>query len=86
MSAELEKRLSNNTIVKLKNFTKCQLTADKVSGVAEGVDKCQEKMRVCHNVVKSVNEVLYRQSISHDVYKPVSEEACKGKFHQGRGL
>ena len=43
-------------------------------------------MRVCYNVVKSVNEVPYRQSISHGVYKPVSEEACKGKFHQGRGL
>ena len=80
-SAELEKELNNDTIVKLKNSTKCQLTADKVSEVTEGVDKCQEKMRVCYNVAKSVNEVPHRQSISHGVCKPVSEEACEGKFH-----
>ena len=67
--------------MELSNFTKCQLTVDKVLKVAEGVDKCWEKMRVCHNVVKSVNEVPHRQSISHGVYKPVSEKACEGKFH-----
>ena len=87
--------------MKLSNFTKCQLTAGKVSGVAGSIDKHWKKMRVCHNVAKSVNEVPHRQSISHGVYKPVSEipsrqrlvkgnsieaEACKGKFHQGRSL
>ena len=65
MSAELEKRLSNNIITKLSNFIKCQLTADKVLKITEDVNKCWKKMRVCHNVVKSVNDVLYRQSISY---------------------
>ena len=65
MSAELEKRLSNNTITEQSNFTKCQLTVDKVLRVVRGIDKRWEKVRVCHNVAESINEVLHRQSISH---------------------
>ena len=86
MSAELEKRLSNDTIMKLSNSIKCQLTADKVLKVAEDVDKCREKMRVCYNVAESINDVPHRQSISYKVYKPVSKKACKEQFHQGKGL
>ena len=64
-TAELEEGLSNNTIAKPSNSTKCQLTAGKVPGEAGGVDKRREKMRVCHNVAESVNKVPHGRSISH---------------------
>ena len=51
--------------MKLSNFIKCQLMVDKVSGVAGGVNKHREKMRVCHNVAESVNDMPHGQSIGH---------------------
>ena len=83
--------------MKLNNFTKCQLTAGKVSKVAEGINKHWEKMRVCHNMVKGVNDVLYRQSISHSESisllakrlvkgNSIKAKACEGQFHQSRDL
>ena len=97
ISAELEKRLSNDTIMKISNFTKCQLTADKVLRIAEDVDKYWEKMRICYNVTESVNNMPYRQSISYSESTSllakrlmkgnfIEAGACEGQFHQSRGL
>ena len=78
--------------MKLSNSIKCQLTAGKVSEVAEGINKCREKMRVCYNVTESVNDMPHRQSISYSEStsllvkrlvkgNPIELKACKGKFH-----
>ena len=92
ITAELKKRLSNDTIVELNNFIKCQLMTDKVLREAEGVDKCWKKTRVCYNVTESVNNVPYEQRISysesisllakiHCEGNFIEVKACKGQFH-----
>ena len=78
--------------MKLSNSTKCQLTADKVLEVAEGINKHWKKMRVCHNVAESINNVAHRQSISysestsllvkiHCEGNSIETKAYEGKFH-----
>ena len=73
--------------MKLSNFTKCQLTVDKILKVAEGVDKSQKKMRICYNVAESINKVPYRQSISYSestslvVKIPLKQKLVTVKFH-----
>ena len=83
--------------MKLSNSTKCQLTADKILRKAEDVNKCWKKMRICYNIAESINDVLHRQSISysestsllvkiHYEGNSIKAKACKGQFHQSKGL
>ena len=67
--------------MKLSNFTECQLTADKVLRVTEGINKCWKKIRVCHNVTESINDVLHRQSISYsESISLLVKRLVKGNF------